>query len=347
MLPDLAKALSREWQRANEAVFGGALLQAPAIEVSDRVRHRAGSWEPATRTIQFSRHFVAERPWLTVVEVLKHEMAHQYVSDVLGIEDEETAHGPAFQMVCARFGIDGRARHKPTARESGLVDRARKLLALASSPNQNEAEAALAGLQRILGRHGLSEDDVRERQEDQFGAAPLGPIIKKRQLHHSIVSALLGRHFRVRPIWIHTDDPRSEIEGLQLEVVGQRCDVAMAEHVHGWLHGLAERLCPPDLSGKRRLDFLAGVMSGHMDRLDHEASTAKASANGTSLSMMKVDAADADLDDYFERRYPHTRKTGGRGRKLTGSFFEGREQGRASAMSKPLDGAAGSGLLGR
>ena len=51
---------------------------------------------------------VTEHPWTVVLEVLRHEMAHQYVDEVLGVHDE-TAHGPTFQAVCEARAIDGRA----------------------------------------------------------------------------------------------------------------------------------------------------------------------------------------------------------------------------------------------
>ena len=40
-----------------------------------------------------------------MVEVLKHEMAHQYAHEILGARDE-SAHGEAFRTVCQRLGID-------------------------------------------------------------------------------------------------------------------------------------------------------------------------------------------------------------------------------------------------
>ena len=38
-----------------------------------------GEWRPATRTIVMADHLIRDYPWNVVLEVLKHEMAHQYV----------------------------------------------------------------------------------------------------------------------------------------------------------------------------------------------------------------------------------------------------------------------------
>jgi hypothetical protein len=335
---DLSQSLSREWATINYSVFGGALVQPPTIEIAEHLHHHLGDWNATSRTIRFSLAFVTERPWWVVVEVLKHEMAHQYVSDVLGIEDEETAHGPAFRMVCERYAIDGRAGHKPTDEETRIVEKARKLLALTASPNEHEAQAALSAVQRLLGHHGLAEEDVRERDAEEFGALVLGPIIPKIQIHHSGVASILAAHFHVRPIWTRARDPRTNEEGSQLEVNGRRRDLAMAEYVHDWLHRVAEQLCPPSHSRKERLDFLAGVVVGHQTRLDADAKSAQASANGFSVALIKSDATDSTLNAYFHRRHPRTRTSRGSGRRLGSSFLDGQSAGRSLAMHRPISG---------
>ncbi len=170
---ELARALSKEWERTNLKVFGGALLRPPSIEVSPGLTYSAGTWDPQKRSIRFSEQFVTERPWWVVLEVLKHEMAHQYVTDVLGADSEESAHGPAFRMVCERSGIDARASHAMTEGEGRLVKKARKLLALSESSNEHEAQAALAAARKLLGRSGLTEADVDEQGADGLGAVSL------------------------------------------------------------------------------------------------------------------------------------------------------------------------------
>src|SRR3954470_18843138 len=112
---ELERALVREllaaWRQVNDAYFKDA-LRAPAIELVPSRAH-LGRWMVATRTIEISRPLVLEQPWTVVVEVLKHEMAHQYVYEVLG-EFSESAHGPAFREACRRLGIDARAAGMPS-----------------------------------------------------------------------------------------------------------------------------------------------------------------------------------------------------------------------------------------
>ena len=81
----LVRALAQAWSALNGSHFRGG-LRPPAFTLTEG--KRLGAWQPATRTLSIGRRFALEQPWPAVVEVLKHEMAHQYVHEVLGITDE-------------------------------------------------------------------------------------------------------------------------------------------------------------------------------------------------------------------------------------------------------------------
>src|SRR6478672_7763236 len=99
----LLHEVAEQYRHLALAYFTGS-LQIPQFELVVS-RARLGRWMPETRTIELSRPLVLEQPWGVVVEVLKHEMAHQYVSEILG-EHGESAHGPRFRGVCEKLGID-------------------------------------------------------------------------------------------------------------------------------------------------------------------------------------------------------------------------------------------------
>src|SRR4051794_3829070 len=143
----------REQFRLLALAYFKSSLKLPQIELVP-TRARLGRWVEATRTIELSRPLVLSKPWGVVVEVLKHEMAHQYVCEVLG-ESGESAHGPRFRAVCERLGIDAAAQGMPdvpppekSAEQRKIGDRIARLLALAESPNVHEAEAAMAAAQK-------------------------------------------------------------------------------------------------------------------------------------------------------------------------------------------------------
>ena len=84
------------WYDLTQAMAPVALAIAPITNY--------GEWRPATRTIVMADHLIRDYPWNVVLEVLKHEMAHQYVHEVLG-HQAERPHGERFQEACHRLGV--------------------------------------------------------------------------------------------------------------------------------------------------------------------------------------------------------------------------------------------------
>src|SRR5690606_24137 len=225
-----------------------------------------GRWIAAERTIEIGRRFAIERPWREVVEVLRHELAHQYVSEVLEVHDEP-AHGPTFQRVCAEHGIDARAAGLPEGgsepETAKVIEKVRKLLALAGSPNQHEAELAMRRAQELMLKHQLSGDVGGRYVFRQLGTPRL-----RRSAPEGMIGGLLGKHFFVQVIWAHAYLPYEGRDGTVLEICGTEENVAMAEYVHAFLTQTAERLWKearasrPGLRGADRSAFMSGVIGG-------------------------------------------------------------------------------------
>ena len=108
----LLREIVLEYAHVNRIYFKEALTP-PQIALVPSRGH-LGRWIRETRTLEMSRPLVLEQPWGVVLEVLKHEMAHQYVHEVLR-ETTESPHGAAFRATCKRLGIDGAASGLPTA----------------------------------------------------------------------------------------------------------------------------------------------------------------------------------------------------------------------------------------
>jgi hypothetical protein len=342
----LVRELRATYAQLNDAFFGTRLKSATIELVGGR--STLGRWIPASRTVEISRQLVVERPWVAVVEVLKHEMAHQYVHEVLG-ETEQTPHGRAFQEACARLGIDARASGVPETSESGtadgqgqreekVVERIARLLALAESPNQHEAEAAMAAAQRLMLKHNL--DAVRTRQARDHDFAHLGRPTGRVVEHERLVAMILGKHFFVEAIWIPVYRPLEGKRASVLEICGTRSNVAIAEYVHGFLHATAERLWQAHKlalvieSDRERRTYLAGVMAGFADKL------ARQEARSRSEGLVWV--RDGDLATYFRRRHPYVRHVRHAGQRRTDAWAHGREAGRRIVLHKPVQAAVES-----
>jgi hypothetical protein len=340
----LLREIAEQYRLLAVNYFKGALTMPQFELVASRAR--LGRWVEGTRTIELSRPLVLEQPWGVVVEVLKHEMAHQYVSEILE-ERGESAHGPRFRAVCDKLGIDGAASGMPApAAQSDphtkVAERIAKLLALAESPNVHEAEAAMAAAQRLLLKHNL---ELRlNRAAQGYAWRHLGKPTGRTTEAERVLSLVLGKHFFVEAIWVPVYRAHEGKRGSVLEICGTPENLDIAEYVHGYLVETSERLwrehkAEHDIRGDReRRTFLAGVMSGMSDKLARE------SKKNESAGLVWV--ADGDLDVYFRRRHPYVRHVRYAGQRRTDAYAHGREKGRKIVIHRGIKGETASrGLL--
>ena len=79
----LLRAIVVEWRSFNESRFNSR-MQLPLVELT-RAEGVLGRWISSGRRMQVARGFVTTATWGAVREVIKHEMAHQFVDEVLGV----------------------------------------------------------------------------------------------------------------------------------------------------------------------------------------------------------------------------------------------------------------------
>ncbi len=339
----LLRELSREHARISASYFRGR-LRLPNLELS-RNESFLGRWIAATRTLELSRTLIVQEPWPVTVEILKHEMAHQFVDEVLGIHDE-TAHGPTFAKVCAELGIDGRAKGLPTPvrdnAESQVGERIAKLLALAESPNAHEAEAAMLAAQKLLLKHNLEWNEVRAQRG--YGVRHLGKPKGRTFEPERVLATILMRFFFVDAIWIPVYRPAEGLRGSVLEICGAPGNLDIAEYVHGFLNDTAERLWREHkrsaglLSDRDRRSFIAGVMSGVHDKLSRQ--------ERGSVEAGLVWVGDPGLRDFMKKRHPHVRHVRYGGEPKGRSFAEGRTRGRSVVIHKGIHSGPSAGRAG-
>jgi len=345
---ELETALQREllrcWHELNHTFFQG-VLRPPVIGLVE-TRSLLGRWTLEQRSLELSRPFVLASPWGSVVEVLKHELAHQYAHEVLGAVDE-TAHGPAFRQVCQRMGIDAAATGVPVgdaadSPEPRMLKRVAGLLALAESPNRHEAENAAAAARRLMLKHNieLSAHGSRSR----YGFRQLGLPKGRVQEHEHILAAIIADHFFVEAIWVPGYRPHDGKRGNVLEICGTPENLEIATYAHSFLTGTAERLWKQHKrdagirSNRDRRGFLSGVMEGFRERLNAEKRHAE------ERGMVWV--GDADLTQYHRARHPYVRSVRLQGRRMNAARYEGREAGRNIELHRGVPAGA-SGRSGR
>ena len=337
--------LREEWHAINYTYFKDALRQ-PLLQLAD-TRRRLGQWNAELRTLELSRPLVLEYPWTEVMEVLKHEVAHQYVTEVLGIDDEGP-HGPTFRKICARLGIAGTATGSPSREldtddpAQRVLTRIRKLLALAQSPNQNEAEAAASTARKLMLKFNVEGADARERgPARRYGYRHLGRPSGRIYEHERRLGLLLTTYFFVEGIWLPVYRPTEGKRGTVFEICGLEHNLMMAEHVHAFLTATALRLwadyrrAQGGGSNRDRQAFLAGVMRGFETKL------AEQNQSFEEQGLVWVPAP--DLNVYFRARYPRVHTERRRGARRNEAFSSGREAGREIVLSQPVStGPSGS-----
>lgn len=334
----LLRELAREHDHLSWAHFRRRLRPVAFRLVDVQV---LGRWISAERTIEMSRKLCLEQSWGVVLEVLKHEMAHQFVDEVLGIHDQ-TAHGPAFRDLCAKLGIDARAAGLPaagsrTADEERILARIAKLLALAESDVEHEAQAATSAAQRLMLKYNLELAATRARRDYAFRhlGKPRTRVFEAERL----LAVILQEHFFVEVIWVPVYVPELGRRATVLEACGTPANLDLAEYVHGFLAAAADRLFAEHrkkrgVPGTARKSFAAGLMAGFYAKLNDERKKQKAEG--------LVWVGDADLHGFYRARHPRVQVARFASGGTSPERELGREAGRSLVLHRPVsEGASG------
>jgi hypothetical protein len=331
----LLRALVDTWDELAHTHFPRA-LRPPVIALADGAR-RLGSWHRVHRTISLSRELVFGQSWGVVREVLKHEIAHQYVDEALRIHDE-TAHGPAFARVCREHGVDASTAGLPEGdqgsggRPDPMLRRIMRLLALADSPNLHEAEAAMNEARRLMLVHNI--DAAATAVTDGYRFRHVGQVKARSDASERILAGILGRHFFVSVIWVPSYVASEARAGQVLELCGTPANLDVAAYVHGFLTDTAQRLWRAHKravgidSDRERRSFCAGVMAGFDEKLGE--------GERTSEEQGLIRHADAQRDAYLRRRYPRLRNRSSRASLRPEAYEHGKTAGRQVEIHRPV-----------
>ena len=361
----ILRELSRSWKHyVHSFKWESSGIQAPNFKLAD-VSSYYGQWTPSSREMCFSHSLVTKRAWNEVLEVLKHEMAHQYVSEILGVHTE-TSHGPTFQSVCKQYKIDPTAKGEldstQTTTTNHIVERIQHLLKLADNAGTTDAEreAAATAAHNMMLKYNI---ELVARNEERFYTVRyFGEITGRIQAYMSEIANLLVKYYFVEVIWMNCYDPRSKKKGHELEVCGRTENVEAAEYIYEFLSRSAveswERKmkdpafkfklhqdyarnfgtysgAPQSIQGfttSARSNFLTGFIQGYKAQL--KAAEIKEKEAGLIL------ARDAELDAFYHDRHPHIRKLANQG-----AFYQSnmRNQGYAEGSSLKVPAAATAG----
>ena len=334
-------------------------LRNPVIEVTELGR-LWGQWDPESRTIRMSLNLIENYPWDMVLEILRHEMAHQIVTDQFGSDE---AHGPLFRRACGMLGTAAWAiraesetselnallkDQQESPPEDRLLVRVEKLLALATSSNEHEALAAMRKVRELYARYNIERiEQGTPTARDEMVTVLIKTGKKRVERYQSVIASILHEHFFVEVVHSSLYDAKDCTEYKVIELLGTKTNVAMAEYVFHFLSNQVMflwngfRLGTGQKIGKERRhksSYLLGVLNGFRDRMESDRKIEQRSA-----SMALVVPADPALVEFLSYRHPRLVHVGGGKRFHDSKVFEaGRSEGLRLILKKGVSEAQGN-----
>lgn len=323
-----------QWWHYYNAEYLNEALRSPRIELSQS-EAELGRWDGARRCLSISVAHLESDPWLEVMQTLRHEMAHQYVDEVLG-ERGEGPHGAAFRRACEKLRCSPQARGLSGVQEEDerVLRVLKKVLSLAHSPNENEAQVAVEKARTLLLRYNVDLVDLdRERN---FAQCSLGKVKGRRASYELWLASILQEFFFVESIWGESYEPLEDRKGTILQIYGTPANLEMASYVYEYLTVVLQRLWEDykrarKLRGNReRQRYYVGVVEGFYRKLRQQEETVR----GAGVLVWR---GDSRLRAYFRYHNPHVRTTyGGSGVRASAAYKDGLEDGRQVTIHRPV-----------
>ncbi len=255
-------------------------LSRPSIQISDHKTYWA-RWNERAHLIEVSSALIESYSWDIVIQVFKHEMAHQYVSEVFKANE---SHGPYFQKACDKLGVidkfkksggslsidtplDSKSFSSEDESKNKLILKAKKLLSLAQSDNENEAALAMKKVQELYFKYNFSGDT-----EEDYSYIVI-PFHKKRvPATQSLVAALLSEFYFVKCIFSETYDPIKISSFKTLEILGRKENVKISEYVFHFVNSRIDILWKSyfkkhAVPASEKRSYQLGLLNGLFDKL--------------------------------------------------------------------------------
>ena len=326
-------------------------LSTPVIQLADAAGYW-GKWTSSHRMINISTRLISTQPWDVVLDVLKHEMAHQLVSEQL---DDSSGHGDTFQEACSMLGVPNSYRragsdlpgHSPRDRKQNgtgrIITKLRKLMALADSANEHESLIAIRKARQLMDRHNLSD----WTPENRSGYTNTLVNLRRKRLanYHKSICAILTGNFNVQIILIPLYDAQDLTTYKCIDILGRREHVRVAEYV---FHFLLSRL--PILwknhhgnsSGSltEKNSYWLGVLNGFHEGLEknHHDRESRVNKRNDCPSTLPACNNDLALSEFVVKRYPKLRNSRSRPARIVLNRFEaGRRDGHSLRVAEGIE----------
>jgi hypothetical protein len=232
-----------------------------------------------------------------------------------------------------------------------IIEKVRKLLALARSDNEHEAAAAAGAAERLLQEHRLSEVDLECAAEPTERAqADTEPL---EQLGHAL--ATWKSHLAASLCRLHgchcAVDWTTGAGNKRIRIYGRPSDTASVRYLYAWLTSTIESLAHRHGRGKGRTwanSYRIGAAVGVVQAMD--AASTQAREQATSSALVKVDARTEEAKAAMRRSTAPDQKlvkrSAARPQLSAEAFHKGEADGRAIHTGASLPSAGGARMLG-
>ena len=297
-------------------------LSKPIIEISNS-QMEWGSWDSDFRTMKVSANLISGHSWDVTVNVFKHEMAHQIVTDLF---DRGDGHGDLFQTACKMIGVpkefrgskgdiprkivDFRTQAKDSA-NGRMLEKIGKLLSLAQSKNENEAFLAMKKANELIEKYNI--DRIEQDTDSKYVYAIISHKKKRVENYQRRICMILKEHFFVEVVYSSLYDASDCQTYRAIELLGTAENVLIAEYVYYFLLNQLGVLWKVHQSrksvrgSKNKRSYWLGVLKGFGDKLDQQAKIRKRykpEVRGTKTMSALICAEDKMLARFTRIRFP-------------------------------------------
>lgn len=321
-------------------------LKSPSFQLFSG-KSNFGFWNGSDRIIGISMDHIQSHPWTRVMDTLKHEMAHQFVDEVL-LSRNNTPHDTAFHYACSRLKVPAHAGESwyldPTEasnqEKNPVIQKISKLLSLAQSPNENEAQLAMKKARELLMKHQVDEHSLHPENRT-YKILEIGSAKKRFDRWEKKLISILQEFFFVKILWQSGLIKDIQSMGHIPVAHGQPENLSMAAYVHDYFQSLLPQLWKDFksrnnlTSDKPRKEFYFGVLCGFAEKLREQ---------NAHLAQFKalVWKGDKHLEAFFKQLHPHTsNRSSGRPIVVGEAFDQGKATGKKVILNRPIENRPG------
>jgi Protein of unknown function (DUF2786)/SprT-like family len=275
-------------------------------------------------------------------QVIRHEIAHYITFITYGSAAQP--HGNEFKVFCKQMGwgeeiyraticIDG-AQNTPHSQESGVLRKVQKLMALTTSSNTHEAEAAMMKSRQFLLKHNIDAEYIGGEDDEK--------VCLKRIMKQKRESAKMRSIARILETFFVSTVYSRGGEFIYLEILGNAVNVEIAEYVAGVLDSELDNLWTQaqrqaNLRGAiARNSFFLGLARGYCNKIQ---ALKREYTSEITRALMVIEK---QLVDARAMAYPRLSTAKSSARYCKESSILGEQMGRQLNINPAIDNSTGN-----